>query len=199
MLVIGLTGGISSGKTTVAKLFAEKGIAIIDADVIAREVTAKGQDTVNIIANYFGKDVLISDDTLDRAKLRKIIFADEEKRIWLEKLLHPLIRTKMYEQIKTAKSPYCIAVIPLLLETKHPFSFIDRILVVDTTEEEQLNRTQVRDNLTVEQVQSILKTQINREQRLKYADDVIINSGKISELHSEVNNLHEFYLSLLNN
>lgn len=194
MLVIGLTGGISSGKTTVANLFAEKGIVIIDADIIAREITAPGQKTLESIANQFGNEI-ISNQELNRAKLREIVFADEKKRLWLENLLHPLIREKIYSQVQAAKSPYCIAVIPLLLETKS-YDYINRILVVDTTEEEQLKRTAIRDKITLEQIKAILKTQINREKRLASADDVIMNTGDLSELEQQVDKLHGFYLKL---
>ena len=197
MLVIGLTGGISSGKTTVANLFAEKGIIVIDADLIAREVTAPGEKTVEAIVNQFGKEVLSEDHILNRAKLREIIFKDEKKRLWLEKLLHPIIRKKIYEQVLTAKSPYCITVIPLLLETKS-YSYINRILVVDTTEDEQLKRTTIRDKITTEQAKAILKTQVNREKRLAAADDVIVNTGHLSEVEAQVNKLHHYYLELAN-
>ena len=195
MLVIGLTGGISSGKTTVANLFATKGITIIDTDIISRQVTEPGKTGLNEIVNKFGADIILPNNTLDRGKLRSIVFADQAKRLWLEQLLHPLIRTEMYEQIQSATSPYCIAVIPLLFETK-PYSLINRILVVDATEEQQLKRATARDNISLEQINSILKTQVSRAKRLSAADDVIFNSGNLEELYSQVDKLHEFYLSL---
>lgn len=195
MLVIGLTGGISSGKSIVANLFAAKGVAIIDTDVIARDVTAPGQEALNKIVEKFGQDILLPNKSLDRVKLRKIIFADDEKRTWLEALLHPLIRTKMYEQIQAAESPYCIAVIPLLLETQ-PYSLISRILVVDATEEQQIKRAQARDNLSLEEIKAIIKAQVNREKRLNAADDIIFNKGAIEELNDQVDKLHQYYLSL---
>ncbi len=195
MLVIGLTGGISSGKTTVANLFAAKGITIIDTDIISRQVTEPGKTGLNEIVDKFGADILSPNNTLDRGKLRSIVFADQTKRLWLEQLLHPLIRTEMYEQIQSATSPYCIAVIPLLFETK-PYSLINRILVVDATEEQQLKRATARDNISLEQINSILKTQVSRAKRLSAADDVIFNSGNLEELYSQVDKLHEFYLSL---
>lgn len=195
MLVIGLTGGIGSGKSTAAKLFAARGIAIVDTDHIAREVTAPGQPALDQIVKKFGEDILLPDHKLDRAKLRKIIFEDEEKRQWLEQLLHPLIRIKMYDQIQSSTSPYCITVIPLLLETK-PDPIINRILVVDSKEEEQIERAQARDKLSRDEILAIIKTQVSRDKRLNAADDIIFNNAGLVELNEQVEKLHQFYLSL---
>jgi dephospho-CoA kinase len=195
MLIIGLTGGIGSGKSTVAKLFSERGVTVIDTDQLARDVTQPGQPALQAIADKFGSTILQADGSLNRTALRKIIFADESKRIWLEKLLHPLILTEMKKQAESAKSPYCIVVIPLLLETE-PNPIISRILVIDTTEKEQIKRTQIRDNSTENEVKSIIGTQANRVQRLSAAHDVIENNGSVAELLPQINRLHGFYLAL---
>lgn len=195
MLIIGLTGGIGSGKSTIAKLFAAKGIDIVDTDQIARDVVMPGQVALNKIVEKFSEDVLLPDKTLDRAKLRKIIFADDSKRTWLEQLLHPLIRDEMERQIKSAKSPYCIAIIPLLLETQ-PNPLINRILVVDALETQQIDRTQTRDKLSRDEISAIIKSQVSREQRLAAADDIITNHGILEELSEQVDKMHKFYLTL---
>lgn len=192
MLVIGLTGGIGSGKTTVAKLFQEKGITVIDTDQLAREVIERGSPALESIKKYFGNSILNSDQSLNRNALRKIIFQNDEKRIWLEKLLHPLIRHELKKQIQYATSAYCIVVIPLLFETD-PNPLIDRILVVDSSEENQINRTCMRDNSSIEEVKAILKTQVERTKRLALADDVIINNHSIDDLAVEVNKIHKLY------
>ncbi len=196
MLVIGLTGGIGSGKSTVAKLFAEKSVTIIDTDQLSRDVTKPGTETLKKIAAQFGTEILHKDGTLNRSKLRKIIFNDESKRLWLEKLLHPLIRAEVKRHIESAKPPYSIVIIPLLFETEHN-PLIQRSLVVDTLEEQQIKRTVERDKLSREEVKVILKSQVNRMKRLNAADDVIVNTGKIEDLRPQVEKLHKFYLSLI--
>lgn len=195
MLLIGLTGGIGSGKTTVAKLFAERGITVIDTDQLARDVTQRGQPALEKIAEHFGGNILQDDGNLNRTALRKIIFADESQRIWLETLLHPLIYEEMDKQVKRSTSPYCIAVIPLLLE-KPPHDMVNRILVIDTIESEQIKRTRVRDNSTIDDVKAILKTQATRAQRLAAADDIIENNGSPADLVSQVERLNGFYRAL---
>jgi dephospho-CoA kinase len=195
MFIVGLTGGIGSGKTTVANLFAQKDIVIIDTDLISRQLTQTGTPALLAIYDYFGEEVIHPDGSFNRTALRKIIFTDSEKKRWLEHLLHPAIRNEMNQQALQATSPYCIAVIPLLMETeKNPI--INRILVVDTTEEIQLTRAQVRDQSSKESIQAILDTQINRDERLKLADDIIHNSGSIAELIPQVDQLHKNYLLL---
>lgn len=195
MLVIGLTGGIGSGKSTVAKLFIERGITVIDTDQLARDVTQRSQPALKEIAEKFGPGVLQADGGLNRNALRKIIFADDNKRIWLENLLHPLIYAEMEKQINRATSPYCIVVIPLLLE-KGRHSIINRVLIVDTAESAQIKRTNARDNSTVEEVKAILETQVKRPERLAGADDIIENNGSISDLVPQVESLHGFYTAL---
>lgn len=195
MLVVGLTGGIGSGKSTVANLFAKHGVPIIDADVIAREITTPNHPAFVSIIQHFGKDVVLQNGSLNRAKLRQLIFSQPEQKLWLEKLLHPLIRDEIANQITTLTTPYCIAVIPLLLEAE-VYSFIDRILVVDTTTTEQLKRTLLRDNVTEAEAQAILQSQTNREARLAKAHDIITNNGTLDDLIPQVNKLHEMYLKL---
>lgn len=195
MLVIGLTGGIGSGKTTVADLFAEHGIPIIDADVLAREVTLPDQPAFIAIVNHFGKAILLPDGTLNRKQLRQIIFDHANEKSWLEKLLHPLIRQILETRIKTLPGPYCIAVVPLLLEVT-PYPFIDRILVIDAPTSLQIERVGKRDQVSADLVESIMKTQMKREHRLEKAHDVILNDGDLSHLATQVENLHKKYLAI---
>lgn len=195
MLVIGLTGGIGSGKTTVAQLFAEKGIIIIDTDQLARDAVAPGTPALNQILEHFGSALLLPTGQLDRAQLRKIVFADETQRQWLEQLLHPLIRAVMEQQITAASSPYCIAVIPLLFETS-PNPLIQRTLVVDAPEEQQIFRTSQRDQISSTDAANMLRTQIDRAKRLALADDIIYNHGALVDLIPQVDHLHQIYLAL---
>ena len=195
MLVIGLTGGIGSGKSTVADLFAQKGIAIIDADLAARVITNPDQPAFTKIVTHFGDEVLNPDGTLNRTHLRNIIFSNIKERAWLERLLHPLIREQMEKELSEAKSPYCIAVIPLLLEVEFYF-FINRILVVDTEEETQINRVMTRDKVGRNDVEVVLNSQANREHRRSKAHDVISNDGDMVHLKNQVDELHEKYLKL---
>jgi len=198
MLVVGLTGGIGSGKTTVAKLFANKGVHVIDTDQLARDVTEPGQPALQQIAAKFGAEILSPDGRLDRAKLRTIVFSDPEKRVWLEQLLHPMIRAEMTQQIADSTSLYCLAVIPLLFETA-PNPLIQRTLVVDIPEALQLERTAARDKVTPQAIQAILDTQIAREKRLALADDIIYNQGALHDLEKQVDHLHEIYCRLAQN
>lgn len=195
MLVIGLTGGIGSGKSTVADLFAKKGVTIIDADVITRDLTQPGEPALKAIEEHFSKDILNDDGSLNRKKLRKIIYKNPDEKQWLEKLLHPLVRTEMSLRAAKARSPYCIAVIPLLFETKKN-PLINRILVVDTPEDTQLQRALTRDNSSESEIQAILDTQLSREIRTEAADDVINNWGSYEDLVPQVENLHQFYETL---
>ncbi len=196
MLIIGLTGGIGSGKSTVAKLFEEKGITVIDADQLARDLTLPDQPALHKIVEKFGSDILLPNHTLDRSKLRKLIFKDDHKRIWLEQLLHPLIRDGVAQQIKDAHSPYCIVMIPLLIESA-PNPLINRILVVDANKEEQLERAATRDKQSGGEIYTILSKQATRAQRLKAADDVISNMGTLEDLRGQVDALHRYYMSLI--
>jgi dephospho-CoA kinase len=195
MFVVGLTGGIGSGKSTVAALFAELGVPIIDADVIARELTTPATFAFSLIVKHFGQTILQPNGSLDRRKLRLLIFADTQQRLWLEQLLHPLILEAMQQQIAQLHTPYCIAVIPLLLEVAS-FSFINRILVVDTPEAEQIKRVSARDHLTPSEVDAILKTQTTREIRHAKAHDILSNDGSLEALITKVQQLHIQYLQM---
>jgi dephospho-CoA kinase len=195
MLVVGLTGGIGSGKTTVANLFAKLGAPVIDADEQARLFTKPDSPVFMDIIDHFDEPLLQEDGTLDRSLLRQIIFAQPDQRHWLENLLHPLIIAAMEDKIRHTSYPYCILVIPLLLETG-PYPFIDRILVIDTTVENQRKRVLERDKHAAELIQSIIDTQITREARQSLAHDLIQNDGVPSHLAPQVEKLHDLYLSL---
>jgi dephospho-CoA kinase len=195
MLSIGLTGGIGSGKSTVADLFAKLGIDIIDTDLIARSVVEPGTKALRDIAAHFGKEVLNSDQTLNRKMLAKKIFNNLEEKSWLEKLLHPLINEEVLAAKAKVKSPYCIIVIPLLIETL-PNPTIDRILVVDSPQSLQISRTVARDQRSESEITAIIDTQAAPEERLKAADDLIINDRGLAELTEAVLHLHHQYLKL---
>lgn len=191
-MLIGLTGGLGSGKTTVANFFAALGVPIIDADIIAREIVVPGSLTFKKIVTHFGADIVDKQGALQRHKLRDIIFSDTHARAWLEKLLHPLILQEIHARAKKIKAPYCIAVIPLLLE-KNAHEGIDRVLVVDAPEPLQITRAMQRDNLNETQIKNILTTQLKRAQRLQQADDVIVNYGDLENLKQKVKELHLEY------
>ena len=196
--IIGLTGGIGSGKTTVANIFAELGITLVDADIVAREVVQQGSIGLNNIVQHFGEQVLLADGSLNRARLREIIFQDDSERLWLNSLLHPMIRQTMLSQCKEAQSNYVIMVVPLLFENGLD-SLVDRTLLVDISPELQQQRTVARDAVTAEQVKNIIGSQASRAEKLSKADDVIDNQGEISALKCKVQALHNLYLSLANN
>ncbi|WP_372873413.1 dephospho-CoA kinase [Shewanella sp.] len=193
--LLGLTGGIGSGKTTVANLFQARGINLVDADIIAREVVEPGSEGLQAITEHFGVSILQADGTLDRAKLREQIFADDNKRLWLNNLLHPMIRNTMLASAQKAESAYVIMVVPLLFENGLD-RLVDRTLVVDISPELQINRTAKRDNVSEVQVASIVASQISREQRLARANDIIDNRGVMAELDAQVEHLHQKYLAL---
>jgi dephospho-CoA kinase len=191
--VVGLTGGIASGKTTVANLFAEYGIDLVDADVIAREVVSIGFDGLKAITEHFGQAILLTDGSLDRAALRAQVFDNPEQRLWLNNLLHPMIRQKMLDQVQVSASAYVIMIVPLLFEN-HLDSLVDTTLVVDIAPELQISRTMQRDGVSKQQVELILASQMTREQRLAQADNIIDNQGEYQMLRSQVSHLHQQYL-----
>jgi len=193
-MIIGLTGGIGSGKTAVSDTFKSLGIDIVDADVSSRRVVEKGQPALDDIQAHFGDGILDSENNLDRAKLREIIFKNPQERVWLEKLLHPKIAEHIKDQLESSNSPYCILVSPLLLETEQK-SYCSFVLVVDVPEESQIARTTKRDDVSEEQVKNIISAQIDREKRLEQADEIIINDGSMEELKEKVVVLHTKYLS----
>ena len=193
--VVGLTGGIGSGKTTVANLFAAEGVALVDADIVAREVVAPGSKGLEAIVTHFGAEILTPEGELDRAKLRQRIFSNPEEREWLNQLLHPMIRQEMLAQVEKATSAYVIMVVPLLFENGLD-RLVNRTLVVDISPELQINRTVKRDNVDASQVNSIISSQSSRSEKLARADDIIDNQGEISTLKREVLALHQRYLQL---
>lgn len=194
MYVVAITGGIGSGKTTVANQFAALGIDVIDADVIARDVVKPGTPALAAIADHFGADMLGEDGTLDRRALRDHIFNHPEEKQWLNALLHPLIRSEMLRQCAAASSPYCLLVVPLLVENKLT-SLANRVLVIDVDEETQIARTCRRDGVSREQAQAILAAQASRAERLAAADDVLDNQNGSSEtISARIFALHQTYL-----
>ena len=194
MLRIGLTGGIASGKSAVSDCFASLGVPVIDTDLISRELVQPGTEGLQQIIENFGDGVLDETGKLDRARLRAIVFASDDKRQLLENILHPAIRDRVEELVaEIIQAPYVIIVIPLLLETRYPIP-VDRVLVIDTDEELQLERLEQRDNLNREQARAMLRAQTTRQQRLKNADDIIRNNGSIEELHAQLRTLHHDYL-----
>lgn len=195
MLKIGLTGGIGSGKTTAAQHFAEFGIPVIDADLIAHQLTQPGQVGLESIAHSFGQTILKADSSLNRDKLREIVFSSPEKKQQLEAILHPLIYAEIEAQIAQLKTAYCIIGIPLLIETQKT-GLVDRILVIDCPVEMQLERVKQRSQLTEIQIQAIIAAQASRTERLTIADDVIDNSKSSTHLAAQVKKLHNFYLLL---
>lgn len=190
---VGLTGGIASGKSTVARLFAALGIPIIDSDELAREVVAHGQPLLARIAERFGSHVIATDGSLDRRALRDVVFADPKARADLEALTHPAIAEASEHRAMTVGGPYQIHAIPLLVEKKLA-SRVDRVLVVDCDEETQIRRLQARDGSTIEQARAILAAQASRAERLAAADDVVSNSGDMQALRRQVEKLHVSYL-----
>ncbi len=195
-LVIGLTGGIASGKTTVANMFRDQfGIEIVDADVIARRVVEKGSIGLEAIHKHFGDEILTAEGELNRAELRKRIFANEEEKTWVNQLLHPMIRQQMEQDLQQVTSPYALLVVPLLTENNLQH-MADRVLVVDVDEETQIERTMSRDKVPMEQAKSILAAQASREQRLAIADDVIKNDAKNQKLLPQITELHKKYLAI---
>ncbi|MCH8537814.1 MAG: dephospho-CoA kinase [Alkalimonas sp.] len=194
-LIIGLTGGIGSGKTTVANAFAAKGIQQVDADLVARQVVAPGSPALQQIVAHFGADILQSDGALNRAALRQRIFSQPAEKDWLNALLHPIIRQQMQAELATATSSYVLFVAPLLLENQLQ-SYIDRLLVVDVTEQNQIARTLLRDGGSEQEVAAIMAAQVSRQQRLAAADDVIDNNAGPEQLAAQVDALHQRYLKL---
>lgn len=194
-LTIGLTGGIGSGKSEVSRRFQALGIVVVDADEVARLVVEPQQPALTQIAVHFGEKILTADGVLDRAQLRAIIFANPDEKRWLENLLHPLINVLIRQQLAQANSPYALLSSPLLLETRQ-HELVDRVLVIDASEDLQLTRASSRDKNNIEQIKAIMATQLSREQRLARADDIIHNHGDLLELDVQVQELHQIYLAM---
>jgi len=194
-LIIGLTGGIGSGKTAVSDRFASLGIVIVDADLASRAVVEPGSPALQSIEEHFGGEVIARDGSLDRPALGRLVFENEAERVWLEKLTHPLINAHLAEQLASADSPYAILAHPLLVETSRT-RVCDRVLVVDVPKALQMERTLARDDRSQSQVKAIIEAQATREQRLAAADDVIVNDQDLAHLDAEVERLHQRYLEL---
>ncbi len=196
MLKIGLTGGIGCGKSTIARMFSQcYNIPIIDADIISRQLVEAGQPALIKIKQIFGHSIINNDNSLNRHELREIIFSDADKKKQLEKVLHPLIYQAMQAEFEKQTADYSILCIPLLMETKMT-AFVDRVLLVDCPVETQIERVKNRDQLSTENILSIINTQVSRKQRILLADDIIDNSNSSSQLAEQVKKLHNQYLLL---
>ena len=196
-MIVGLTGGIGSGKSAAANFFVELGVDLIDADDLAKNVLNKNSKGYELFINEFGEQYLDNDKNIDRDLLRKTIFNDSNKKNKLENIIHPQVRSGIEEFIKTSKSDYCIVVVPLIYETKSS-RYYDRILVIDCDEEIQINRSAIRDNTENKEIKKIISKQASREERLSIADDVILNNRTLDSLKEEVIKLHKKYIKLLN-
>ena len=194
-LIVGLTGGIGSGKSTVADIFGQLGIPVIDADAIAHALVEPGQPAFGEIIKAFGPDSVDASGVLDRNRLRKLVFSDPEQRHRLEEILHPKIRSEIITLTTNIQTPYCIVVIPLLLETDQR-DLVDRILVVDTGLENQIARVTMRNGLPRHEIIAIIGAQASRDRRLAAADEVIKNDGSLDELADQVRAQHEKYLKI---
>jgi len=198
MLVIALTGGIGSGKTTVSDIFKSKNIPIIDTDIIARQIVERDKPAYEKVIKLFGVEILDKDKNINRAKLRQRIFSCEENRLQLEALLHPVIWQEVISQLESLNSAYCIVVVPLLSESSSAEKklLFDRIATVDITPEMQIKRVKERDNIDEKTINNILNSQVSRQTRLNAADDIISNTGSVDQLNQEVHKLHLQYLEL---
>lgn len=194
--VVGLTGGIGSGKSTIAYLFQALGVPVVDADIVAREVVAKGEPCLQAIAEHFGDEVLNEKGNLNRALLREKIFANPSEKKWLENLLHPAIRQRCIVQLSAVQSPYVLFVAPLLIENELT-DLCNAILVVDVSENTQIERTMKRDRNSADLIKKIINAQVDRQKRLSFATQIIENEGELTQtfptLAKKVLNLHEFY------
>jgi len=195
MLKIGLTGGIGCGKTTVSKIFDQLHIPIIDADEIAHQLVAVGQPALLEIEQAYGSGMLSSDGSLNRKKLRELIFSEPSQKQKLENLLHPLVYLSIKTEVERLNTPYCIICIPLLFETQMSH-LVDRILVVDCSVQTQIKRLKKRDNMTLESIQSIINSQVSQAFRKAHTNDLIDNSETNDRLAEQIKKLHNFYLSL---
>ena len=195
MLVVGLTGGIGSGKTTVANGFSTLGVPVIDTDQLARELVEPGQPALDEIIAVFGKDCITPDGQLKRASIRQQIYSNAGLKLQLEDILHPKIRQRIKTLLADLRETYCIVVIPLLLET-HQTDLVDRILVVDTPEKEQLTRVAARDSLSDNTIMAIMQSQADRNTRLQAADDIIVNDRDLESLTERILELHTSYMEI---
>ena len=195
-LVIGLTGGIGSGKTLASDHFASLGVDVIDTDIIARQVVEPGSNVLKKLAIEFGDSVLNTDGSLDRAALRKLAFASKDNKSKLDAITHPAIREETARQIQNSSSDYCIVVVPLLTKESPFLSVMQRVIVVTADRATKIERVKIRSNLDASEVGRIMQSQLSDEQRLGFADDVIENNSSIEYVHKEVEKLHSQYLEL---
>ncbi len=195
MIRIGLTGGIGSGKSTAASMFAKRGLPVIDADEIARELVAPEQPAYREIVEAFGEGIVDQNGQIDRAHLRRLVFNDKTLRGRLEVILHPRVRAEIQRRLQHLDAAYCVIVIPLLIEA-HQRDLVDRVLVIDVGEDVQLQRVAARGQLDEEEIRKIVAAQLSRGERLRHADDVVSNDGDLQSLEAQVALLHERYLSL---
>lgn len=193
MYCVGLTGQIASGKSTAADYFSALGIDVISADKLAKALTTSQQPAFQNIVSHFGNSLVQTNGELDRNKLRELIFQNSDHRQWLEDLLHPLIRSAIVKALNVVKSPYVIIEIPLLNDKKH-YPYLNRILLIQTTKQQQTERFMTRDNGTKEQILAILATQPDENKLHKLADDIVVNDGKKDELLKKISRLHQQYL-----
>ena len=194
--VVGLTGGIGSGKTVASDHFETIGVPVIDTDVIARKVVEPASPTLLKLVAAFGEEILLDDGNLNRAKLRAKAFSNKETKATLDNITHPAIRQETFHQIENVEHPYCIVVVPLLTADSSFAEFMHRILVVTTEHETKITRVQKRSNLRRDEVERIMATQLSDKQRLAFSDDVIANDGSIKDVKQKVEALHEKYLDL---
>ena len=194
--VVGLTGGIGSGKSAAADAFAQQGAGVVDTDAIAHELTAPNGPAIAEVGRIFGPEFISASNAMDRKKMRELVFRDPTQKKRLEDLLHPMIRAESTRRIKASTAPYVVHVVPLLIESPDYRQRVQRVLVVDCPESLQAERVRARSGLAAEQVAAIIKSQVSREKRLAASDDVIDNSGSIDALQQQVKKLHEKYLAL---
>ena len=192
--VVALSGGVASGKSTIANLFAQLGVPIIDADIIARQVVEVGTDALAQIVKHFSTEILLPNGELDRSQLREIIFNNDHERLWLNNLLHPIIHQITQKQIAKQTAPYVIWVVPLLIEN-NLHQLADRVLMVDVPETLQMERLIYRDKISESLAERMILTQVPLAERLSYADDIIVNNGNLASLSEQVNKLHQQYLN----
>ena len=198
VFTIALTGGIGSGKSVVAFLFEKLGVPVIDSDKISKSIVLPCGPCFKKIIDEFGEKILTNKGTIDRDKLREIVFDNTSARLKLENILHPIIFKNIDSQMTLISYPYCLIIVPLLIETKSTERF-DRILVIDTLESLQLKRIAERDSISSILIKKIIKTQAKRKERLRYANDIIVNNDTIMNLNKSINTLHKKYLGLSNN
>lgn len=196
MLVIGLTGGIAAGKSTATAFFKDHGVPVIDADEVARDVVAAGTAGLAAVIAAFGPQIAQADGTLDRRRLRELVFADPAQRHRLQAILHPLIDTEIRARLRRVTGPYCILAVPLLIESSNLRALVDRVLVIDVPVDVQVARLMQRDRMTAEQCRAMLAAQASRAQRLEGADDVVDNAADVITLRRQLESAHARYLEL---